>query len=361
MSRFGRMIIHNIDRSRLISDAERTSQSMLVLEPTQRIATYSSLCGPREWRSTRRRFPFECCVSQSNDRTRNNSSTSSSFHQKYQRQNYERKRNQSFNDGTRHSGHDNNTNDIAGSSIASQQTHYQRLNIDSDADAVAIKSSYYALSKLYHPDKVGSDDSQANENFRMITEAYDVLSDPKTRAEYDKEIGLSQQILNSIRYGDSAHPNKDFSLIFKRQDTFLTRAQQEASFERDKMLNPRRYRPGTLKSERIQFSNANEVRSYIDQIDRQIRAAGNQRFEPGNDNSSFYRMHLIDTLNRRREGLENHYMMSDFSASKESAPIGVVLITIAIGAITLLATIGGDLIKNFDEKLERQRDSERSD
>lgn len=43
------------------------------------------------------------------------------------------------------------------------------------------------MARKYHPDKVGPDDKEAAEKFKAAAEAYQVLSDPELRAQYDKE------------------------------------------------------------------------------------------------------------------------------------------------------------------------------
>ena len=49
-----------------------------------------------------------------------------------------------------------------------------------------IKNAYYRLAQLYHPDKVDSDvNYETHENFLLISEAYDVLSNPDLKILYD--------------------------------------------------------------------------------------------------------------------------------------------------------------------------------
>lgn len=65
------------------------------------------------------------------------------------------------------------------------QTHYDALGLRPNATHADIKSAYYRLSKLYHPDKnKGSDD--ASVKFREITAAYEVLGNFRLRKLYDK-------------------------------------------------------------------------------------------------------------------------------------------------------------------------------
>lgn len=58
--------------------------------------------------------------------------------------------------------------------------YYEILGVDKNADQSAIKKAYRDLVKVHHPDVGGSDD-----RFKQISEAYETLSDPNKRQEYD--------------------------------------------------------------------------------------------------------------------------------------------------------------------------------
>lgn len=67
-------------------------------------------------------------------------------------------------------------------------THYEILGIDTDADRSAVKKAYFKLCRTYHPDVSGD----ANGHFfKLVTAAYETLSDEKARARYDKELSDS--------------------------------------------------------------------------------------------------------------------------------------------------------------------------
>lgn len=63
--------------------------------------------------------------------------------------------------------------------------YYEVLNVSPKANLKAIKSAYRKLSKIYHPDTGYKDQLK----FLLINEAYDVLSDPDKRKEYDGALG----------------------------------------------------------------------------------------------------------------------------------------------------------------------------
>lgn len=61
---------------------------------------------------------------------------------------------------------------------------YELLGVDRDADADAIKKAYRRLARKYHPDV--NPDPAAQETFKEVSSAYEVLSDPQKRAHYDR-------------------------------------------------------------------------------------------------------------------------------------------------------------------------------
>ncbi|XP_010469436.1 PREDICTED: uncharacterized protein LOC104749492 [Camelina sativa] len=64
--------------------------------------------------------------------------------------------------------------------------HYKVLELNCDASDDEIRSSFIRLALKWHPDKFKEEDS-ATSRFQEINEAYQVLSDPFTRKEYDKK------------------------------------------------------------------------------------------------------------------------------------------------------------------------------
>jgi molecular chaperone DnaJ len=66
-----------------------------------------------------------------------------------------------------------------------EKDYYAALGVPKDADAAAIKKAYRQLARDLHPDK-NPGNADAETKFKEVSEAYDVLSDPKRRGEYDE-------------------------------------------------------------------------------------------------------------------------------------------------------------------------------
>jgi curved DNA-binding protein len=73
--------------------------------------------------------------------------------------------------------------------------YYKTLGVDKSATAADIKKAYRKLAVKYHPDK-NPGDKAAEEKFKEISEAYDVLGDPEKKKKYD-ELGDSWRTYQS--------------------------------------------------------------------------------------------------------------------------------------------------------------------
>jgi len=97
---------------------------------------------------------------------------------------------------------------------SSKQSYYKVLGVDEKASKQEIKKAFRKLAVHYHPDK--NDSPDAEEKFREIAEAYEILSDDDKRRQYDMSGGSGQ---NNFNFGENTHArNWDFNFddLFKQ-------------------------------------------------------------------------------------------------------------------------------------------------
>ena len=93
--------------------------------------------------------------------------------------------------------------------------YYQILGVSRDADKDELKRAYRRLARQYHPDV--NKESGAEEKFKEINRAYEVLSEPETRARYDRfgEAGVGGAAgASGFDYGDMGGFADIFETIF---------------------------------------------------------------------------------------------------------------------------------------------------
>ena len=73
-----------------------------------------------------------------------------------------------------------------------EKDFYAILGVDKKASGDEIKKKYRSLAREFHPDKTKGDDA-LEEKFKAVSEAYDILSDSKKRAEYDEARSLFER------------------------------------------------------------------------------------------------------------------------------------------------------------------------
>ncbi|KAF9922240.1 hypothetical protein FBU30_007679 [Linnemannia zychae] len=101
--------------------------------------------------------------------------------------------------------------------------HYERLGLDENATKKEIKTQFYKLSKLHHPDKNASEASRLE--FLAINEAYSVLSDDRRRRDYD----LTFRDKSGAMYSNSSSSSTDRSLRGSLRRTPFRHSAQSAA------------------------------------------------------------------------------------------------------------------------------------
>lgn len=99
------------------------------------------------------------------------------------------------------------------------QDYYQTLGVARDASADDIRKAYRKLARKHHPD-LNPGDKAAEDRFKKVQEAYDVLSEPKKKQMYD-QVGFYSENGAAAGAGDKGDPHMgfggfDFSDAFSR-------------------------------------------------------------------------------------------------------------------------------------------------
>ena len=90
--------------------------------------------------------------------------------------------------------------------MATYKDYYQIMGVARDASQDEIKRSYRRLARKFHPDV--SKEANAEDKFKEVQEAYEVLKDPQRRAAYD-------QLGSNWRAGQEFRPPPDWGRDFE--------------------------------------------------------------------------------------------------------------------------------------------------
>lgn len=79
--------------------------------------------------------------------------------------------------------------------MTTKKDYYESLGVSRNATDAEIKKAFRRMAMKYHPDRHQGDSKEAEEKFKEVKEAYEVLANPQTRATYDQfgHAGLNQQ------------------------------------------------------------------------------------------------------------------------------------------------------------------------
>ena len=90
--------------------------------------------------------------------------------------------------------------------ISNQNNHYKILGVSRASTVNEIKQQYKKLVHMFHPDKNKS--SSAEEAFKIINNAYDVLSNDNKREQYNKEQDEMNYYKETQRNSNNVHKKK---------------------------------------------------------------------------------------------------------------------------------------------------------
>ena len=119
------------------------------------------------------------------------------------------------------------------------RNYYAILGVSRDATAEEIKKSFRKLARQYHPD-VNPGDKTAEEKFKSINEAYDILSDEAKRADYDR-VRFGKTKRRPFRTQPRPPRNGNNSSSYSRDSEFWRfQDYNPSSSKRAKVVNPSR-------------------------------------------------------------------------------------------------------------------------
>lgn len=104
------------------------------------------------------------------------------------------------------------------------RTHYDNLHIKESASLEVIKAAYKALAQKWHPDKNPDQREKAERYFKIITAAFELLSNPESRANYDA--WLKQQRSAAPQQPETESPQE-------RHDENMTEAWEDGRRSRE--------------------------------------------------------------------------------------------------------------------------------
>lgn len=234
--------------------------------------------------------------------------------------------------------------------LANSLSHYQRLNIENESSQQEIKSAYYNLSKLYHPDTAG-DNPNAAENFRLITESYAILTDTDKRMKYDRSINTGYNPKAASETYNSKNGETDYTYLYRsRQADRIFKMKQEAFIREEMQRNPKRFQAGSFQSDNS-WRRPPPLSSQLSQMEKmkyKINMARNQR-DPGN----FYRMHHFLILQDRLDmTLHTNYDKPRTTAFEQPPLTYTVLIAGALFCIIAYNIYQCDFPAFLDNQLE---------
>jgi curved DNA-binding protein len=138
------------------------------------------------------------------------------------------------------------------------QNYYDILGVPKDASPEEIKQAFRRLARRYHPD-VNPGDKIAEEKFKDLNEAYEVLSDLNRRSQYDQfsRLWLKQNGSKRKGYGSEFTQFGEFNKFVDQLRNRRRSSTQTTTEERIPNNNAEAYRENTTRREKVVTSRPN--------------------------------------------------------------------------------------------------------
>ena len=125
------------------------------------------------------------------------------------------------------------------------RNYFEILGVDQEASAIEVKQAYRQLARKYHPD-LNPGNKTAEEQFKLLNEAYEILSDPEKRSQYEEYSSFWKQKGFRKRASKFSFSNLDFSDLGDFNtfvDQLLNRRGEAAPSNSDRSEASKPYRP----------------------------------------------------------------------------------------------------------------------
>ncbi len=134
---------------------------------------------------------------------------------------------------------------------------YEVLGVARDASDADIKKAYHKLVLKYHPDK-NPGDKEAEEKFKEVNNAFDILRDPQKRAAYDRYGDAAFAGGNSASAGMGGNPFGNGAFHFDMGGAGMEDILREAGADALRNLQ-RRHAAFVLTDATVRKSNFNHI------------------------------------------------------------------------------------------------------
>lgn len=122
--------------------------------------------------------------------------------------------------------------------------YYEILGIRENSTIQEIKKAYKSLVKKYHPDV--SADTSSTEDFLLIQQAYQILSDPNSREDYDSELQWTRQKACKTYQEPGTASSSLFEWLFHKQILRVGLAPIQTELTAEIVLTPEEARRGGM-------------------------------------------------------------------------------------------------------------------
>ena len=165
------------------------------------------------------------------------------------------------------------------------RNYFEILGVGQDASSAEIKRAYRQLARKYHPD-LNPGDKAAEEQFKLLGEAYEILSDPERRSQYEEYSSFWKQKGFRQRVSQFSFKDLDFSDLGDFNsfvDQLLNRRSEPVTANNGRPPEPPNYRPkpprspGNPRSATPQSSNRRDAEASLTVPLERAYAGGQER------------------------------------------------------------------------------------